>query len=49
LENYYEPISKDEEFLNGLVRENEETSEPKDMSQDADIPDVLDNTEVIDP
>jgi len=45
LANYYEPISEDEEFLNGLVIENEETSEPEDMSQDADISDVLDNTE----
>ena len=49
MENYYEPISEDEEFLTGLFTENEETSEPKDMSQDADTSDVLDNTEVIDP
>jgi len=35
--------------LNGLIAENEETSEPKDTYQDADISDVLDNTVVIDP
>jgi len=32
-----------------LIAENEETSEPKNTYQDADISDVLDNTVVIDP
>jgi len=49
LENYYEPISEDDEFLNGLIAENEENSEPKNTYQDADMSDVLDNTVVIDP